>query len=72
MRKNHPKAQTRMDTYDRVYIDLPDEPGTARAIVIPMKTIFINTAADWNANIDRMFWNIEDAEEFFERQRILP
>ena len=69
MRHNFPKRSSRglLETFDIAYIDLPEEAHAARLIVVPMKTIFINIAAAPGENVDRLFQDVEDAEEFFQQ-----
>lgn len=45
-RKNTRNIQER---YDGDYIDLPEFPGISRIIAVPLKTIYINIAADPDA-----------------------
>lgn len=66
MRQNHThhSPASRLETFDRVYIELPEGSNTATITIVPMKTIYINRcAAPWE-NVDRVFHDIEDAEEF--------
>ena len=57
-------SQTELGTYDEVLIELPECPDAARMIVRPLKTIFINVAADSNANIDMLFADVDDFTDF--------
>lgn len=53
--------------WDRVYIQLPEGSNTATITVVPLKTIFINISAEPWENIDRIFYDVDDAEEFFNK-----
>ena len=52
-RHNHPKHTSRslfMDRYDLDYVNLPECPHYIRIIVKPLKTIFVNLDADFEAD----------------------
>lgn len=51
-RHNNSKRNRRRsvaDRFDTDYIELPEYPDIARVIAVPMKTIYINIAADMGA-----------------------
>lgn len=69
MRKNHIKrnsGHTDLSKFDRVYIDLPEAANTARIFAIPLKTIFYNTNAHSTCNLDRIYYDIAELEEFLD------
>lgn len=63
MRK-HNIPESVLEKFDEVTLDIPERGMTARMIVLPLKTVFINTGAEPFANIDRVFYDIEDFEDF--------
>lgn len=71
MRHNHAqKPSNQLDKYDRVYIDIPWCPWLHCIVVVPLKAIYYNTAADEGANIDQVFRSVWDLERFCMRYRI--
>ena len=46
----HPRRATLPDRYDLDYVSLPEYPQYIRVIVKPLKTIFVNLDADFNAD----------------------
>lgn len=67
---NRQKASNNLDRYDRVYIEIPQCPWLHSMVAEPMKTIFYNTAAYPDANIDRLFKSVWDLESFVLRYGI--
>lgn len=66
MRKNK-----QIKCFDRVYRHLPDELRKVRTVIAcPLKTIYINTNADEDANVDRLFTSAEDLSTFIKRHGI--
>ena len=63
--------KTELETYDEVVIELPERPNTARMIVRPLKTVFINGAAGSTANIDRLFFDVDDFVDFLPEGMLL-
>ena len=51
------KRRTAADRFDTDYIELPEYPDIARVIAVPMKTIYINIAADMGAMEIYTAWN---------------
>lgn len=68
---NRHKASNVLDRYDRVYIDISQCPWLHSMVVEPLKTIYYNSAADSNANIDRLFKNVWDLEVFCATYRVV-
>lgn len=69
MRKNHIKrsdGRTDLSKFDRVYIDLPEAANTARIFAIPLKTIFYNTNTQGLHNLDRVYYDLAELEEFLD------
>ena len=61
MRKNHPPrrdSKPNLQLFDVEYIDLPERDTVPRMYVLPMKTLYINTAARPDANVDRIFRDV--------------
>lgn len=57
-----------MDRYDRVYLDIPQCPWLRSIVAEPLKTIYYNSAARPDANIDKLFNGkngVWDMEVFF-------
>ena len=46
----HPRRATLPDRYDLDYVSLPEYPQFIRVIVKPLKTIFVNLDADFDAD----------------------
>ena len=63
-RKRISKPMNVYEAFDRVGLEIPQLPHIAKLIVAPMKVVFINRAADPDANIDRMFRSVEDFTDF--------
>lgn len=69
MRKNHIKhndGHADLSKFDRVYIELPEVANTSRIFAIPLKTIFYNTNTHGLHNLDRVYYDIAELEEFFD------
>lgn len=52
-RRNHPKHTRHpvlVDRYDLDYVNLPEYPQFIRVVVRPLKTIFVNLDADFDAD----------------------
>ena len=64
MRRNYPAKTTNYRNWDRVYVDLPQCPMYSKLVCDPLKTIYINRAADPETAVPRMFRSVEDFEEF--------
>lgn len=56
--------------WDTIYIQMPEAANTARVIVVPLKAVFINISDLQRSNVDRVFFDVDDAMEFFERWAI--
>lgn len=69
-RNNRQKPSNNLDRFDRVYVDIPQCPWLRCMVAVPLKTIFYNSAAEENANIDRLFTSVYDLELFITRYRI--
>ena len=70
MRRNHPRRNSHtpnLQLFDVEYIDLPERSSTHRIVVLPMKTIFYNIAARPDANLDRVFTDVNQFADFLER-----
>lgn len=71
MRKNYPtNSSIRYRNWDRVYVDLPQCPGYSKLVCEPLKTVYINRAADPMLAVPRMFRSIDDLENFCAEYRI--
>lgn len=69
-RNNHNRPSNTIDRYDRVYIDMVQCPWLHSMVCEPLKTVYYNTAAYPDANIDRMFRNVYDLERFVVQYRV--
>ena len=58
------KAINVYEAFDRVGLEIPQLPHIAKLVVSPIKVVFINRAADPDANIDRLFRSVEDFTDF--------
>ena len=71
MRHNHPAHKVRtLDLYDVVYIDLPEHGDVSRLIVPPLKTIYVNLAADTDGH-DRLFRDVWAFADYIGDERFL-
>ena len=67
MRKNHISRKDNrpnLKLFDVEYIDLPEHATVSKMYVLPMKTLYINTAADPASNVDRVFRDTWDFAAF--------
>lgn len=69
-RNNSRKPSNNLERYDKVYIEIQQCPWLHSMVAEPLKTIFYNTAAYPDANIDRMFRNVYDLERFVVQYRV--
>lgn len=70
MRHNYPRRRDNnpnIKLFDVEYIDLPERASTHRIIVLPMKTIYYNIAARPDANLDRVFSDVNQFADFLDR-----
>lgn len=71
MRHNNTnRPSNTISRYDRVYIAIPQCPWLHSIVAGPLKTIYYNTAAAPGANIDRLFTEVWDLQDFVLRYRI--
>lgn len=71
MRHNHTiKSSNTISRYDRVYLDIPQCPWLHSMVAVPLKTIYYNTAAAPDGNIDRVFRDVWDLQMFVVRHSI--
>lgn len=59
-RPKHPRRPTLADRYDLDYVNLPEYPGFIRIIVKPLKTIFVNLDASFDADDFYVVRNLHD------------
>jgi hypothetical protein len=54
-----------LDHFDRVYMEWPEMPHIATVVAMPLKTIFINAAAHYSANVDKVVYDLDELLAFF-------
>lgn len=62
---NKRKERDRLEHFDRVYMEWPEMPQIATVVAMPLKTIFINRAAAYWANIDKVVFDVEELITYF-------
>ena len=67
MRRNHDKRSQREGHIDTVYVDLPELYGVRSIYAKPLKTNYINMAADPDIACDRTFASTQALENFCDR-----
>lgn len=68
---NRQKPSNILDRYDRVYVEIPQCPWMRSIVAAPLKTIYYNRSAARGANIDRLFADVWDLQDFLTRHRIV-
>jgi hypothetical protein len=65
--KKHTKIKNRdsMENFDRVYREWPELPHIATIVAVPLKTVFINSAAAYWANVDKVIFDVDELQAYF-------